>query len=955
MGPVQLVDGDQIVELAPTERLVLARLVAARGRSVSDDVLIDALWGAQPPATARKTLQGKVHRLRQAIGDGAIVRSNGGYRLGPTVDVDVDAVERLVAEGRRAVADASLDTAAELFQQAVTRFRGEALGELLDDPACAGLRGQLAELELTVEEERLVNELARGNQHSAVGELEALVGRDPTRERAWCLLVTALAGGGRQADALDAVARAKRALALELGIEPGPHLRELEQAVLNQDDLVMSAASNRGSRNEPRHTMGPRIGRLPRWDTRFYGRSDELRWLVDRASTARVVVLTGPGGIGKTRLAAAVAGQLVGQFADGVHFVELAGIVEDATDYEVAESVGVRREPNRSPLDSLIAWLGERKMLLVLDNCEEVAESVRRSVDVLTSCCPHLHVVVTSRWPLGARGEVRVPVRPLERAAALDLLIDRLDALPRSPESSSDGTALVGLCEQLDGVPLALELAAAQCRTMTPGELLVRLARRPDVLADRSGLFDDRHRDLDQLIASSWDQLSPVAQRVVARLTVIIGSFTLDAAEAIASDDDIDDVDVVGALQELEDGGVVLREHVDGVVRHRLLEPIRQHVARVSDETERAGAADRHAHWFTKLASDVKAATVGAGFGHWADLVERELANFRQAHRLRVDQGDANGAIAIVDGLAGIGAERCVMELADWCDVTVELVAGRSDEIELAALAAASRFWWLQNRVGEITEAAARMASVAGDPDHHLALEWSATIAMLDPSRWREAIERLEVALEQHSHATPTWWSAQVSVYLVLLGGRDGTAVAPITELLDSPVLSAKLTFARAVPFYLRGDFPVAVELAGEAVSLARAAGTTYELAGTLMGYGGWRARLGGATNADIFEPLAESLDLWERLRIPWGRVAVIEEIAQSVAIRGRHQQAFTLWGAVDASGIQAPSKIGRSHTDQHVAGIPTDVSDTWYCEGSAMTLDRAVAFARNALTAQLS
>jgi predicted ATPase/DNA-binding SARP family transcriptional activator len=955
LGPIQVVDGDRVVEIAPQERLVLARLVAARGRSVSDDVLVDALWGEQPPATARKTLQGKVHRLRQAIGNDAVVRSNGGYRLGPTVDVDIDDVERLVAEGRRAIADGLRDEAAEQFRRAESRFRGEALGELHDDPTSAGLRGQLAELELTVEEERLVNELARGNHRNVVGELEALVGRDPTRERAWCLLVTALAGVGRQADALDAVARAKRALALELGIEPGPQLRALQQAVLNQDELVLSVSSNRGTRHEPGHTMRPRIGQLPQWDTRFYGRSDELRWLVDRVSTARVVVLTGPGGIGKTRLAAAVAERLVGQFADGVHFVELAGIVEDATDYEIAESVGVRREPNRSPLDSLIAWLGEREMLLVLDNCEEIAEAVRRSVDVLASCCPHLHVVVTSRWPLGARGEVRVPVRPLERAAALDLLVDRLDALPRSPESRIDDTALAGLCEKLDGVPLALELAAAQCRTMTPGELLVRLARRPDVLADRSGLFDARHRDLDQLIASSWDQLSPVAQRVVARLTVVIGSFTLDAAEAIASDDDIDDVDVVDALQELEDAGVVLHEHVNGVVRHRLLEPIRQHVARASDETERDGAADRHAHWFTKLASDVKAATVGAGFSHWADLVERELANFRQAHRLRVDQGDADRAVAIVDGLAGIGAERCVMELADWCDVTVELVAGRSDEIELAALAAASQFWWLQNRVGEIAEAAARMASVAGDPDHHLALEWSATCAMLDPNRWREAIERLEVALEQHSPATPTWLSAQVSVYLVLLGGLDATAVAPITQLLDSPVLSEKLTFARAIPFYLRRNFPVAVELAGEAASLARAAGATKELAGTLMGYGGWRARLRDATNADIFEPLAESLELWERLRIPWGRVAVIEEIAQALAIRGQHQQAFTLWGAVDASGIQAPSKVGRSHTDQHVAGIPTGMSDAWYRQGSAMTLDRAVAFARNALTAQLS
>jgi DNA-binding SARP family transcriptional activator len=205
------VDGDHIVEIGPKERLVLARLVAARGRAVPDDVLVDVLWGDRPPATARKTVQGYVHRLRRAIGNRNVVRVDNGYLLSPTVDVDIDVVESAVADARRAAADGRLDEADELFHQARHRFRGDALGELGDDPTCAGLRRQLAELELMVEEERLLNELDRGNHRSVIGELETLVGRDQTRERAWCLLVTALAGCGRQADALNAVARARRA------------------------------------------------------------------------------------------------------------------------------------------------------------------------------------------------------------------------------------------------------------------------------------------------------------------------------------------------------------------------------------------------------------------------------------------------------------------------------------------------------------------------------------------------------------------------------------------------------------------------------------------------------------------------------------------------------------------------------------------------------------------------
>ncbi len=247
-----------------------------------------------------------------------------------------------------------------------------------DDPASAGLRRQLAELELRLEEERVVNELGRGNHNGVIGDLEVLVGKDPTREQTWCLLVAALAGSGRQADALDAVARARRALAVELGIEPGPHLRELERAILTQQEVSISGSPppvpHRGSSVSPKD-------RLPSWDTRFCGRRPTscCGWSIEFPRT-RVLVLTGPGGIGKTRLAASVAGQLTKSFADGVYFVGLAGIVADATDYAIAEGAGVRREPQRTPLESLIAWLGGRDVLLVLDNCEEVVEPVRRAL-----------------------------------------------------------------------------------------------------------------------------------------------------------------------------------------------------------------------------------------------------------------------------------------------------------------------------------------------------------------------------------------------------------------------------------------------------------------------------------------------------------------------------------------------------------------------------------------------
>ena len=190
-------------------------------------------------------------------------------------------------------------------------------------------------------------------------------------------------------------------------------------------------------------------------------------------------------------------------------------------------------------------------------------------------------------------------------------------------------------------------------------------------------------------------------------------------------------------------------------------------------------------------------------------------------------------------------------------------------------------------------------------------------------------------------------------MFLVLLGGRDETTVAPIARRLDSPVFSATLAFYRAVPYYMRDEDGIGAELAGEAVMLARAAGATFQLATALMGHGGWQARLHQFSDADVVGPLVESLDLWERLRIPWGRIGILEEIAQARAIRGHPDEAFVLWGAVDASGIQAPSKVGRQRrTASFVSDIPPEQSDAWCGRGTAMTLDQAVAYARRVLAA---
>ena len=695
---------------------------------------------------------------------------------------------------------------------------------------------------------------------------------------------------------------------------------------------------------------------LPEWATRFRGRAEELDRLTERLPHERVVVLTGPGGLGKTRLAAQIAQRLLEVFPDGVYFVGLAGIDADTVDNAIAEGLHVRREPQKSLLESVIGWMRDRQVLIVLDNCERVIPAARAAVEALAGQCPGVHFLATSRLPLGVPGELRMPLPPLDESAAIELFVDRLVVTTPAFEVQHHRGSLEELCQRLDGFPLALELAAARCRTLTPGELLLRLERRPQLLNDAAGLFEERHRDLDRLIAWSVEELSPTARCVLNRLTVVIGSFNLETGEAVASGDEPNDLDVVDALEELVDAGLIVERQGDGELRHRVLEPIRQHVADRLNAPEHAAAARRHGLWFTELARRVAAGSVGSRFGFWADLVERELANFRQAHRWAIEAPDIERAVGIVDGLAVVGLERGLMELADWCDATVAMAAGRDDHLEVAALAAAVGFWQMQNRISEIGAAVDRTGTITADPEHHLALRECAVRAELDPERWPEAIEQLQQALATYGTNSPTWQCAKVSLFIFWLGGSDESRVAPIAERLDSPVFSATFAFLRGVPRYMAGDDITAAEHAGQAVTLARAAGALVQLATALMGYGGWQARVPTATLDEVFSPQAESLDLWDRLRVPWGLLAVSEEIAQSLAIRGYHEEAFVLWGAVDNSGIQPPSKVGRRRrADPYLTQVAPDQVTAWQARGAGMTADETVAFARRTLAAILN
>lgn len=308
IGPLQVLDGlGRVVDLGPKERVALARLVVGDGHVVDDDAIVDALWST-PPTTARKTLQGYVHRLRRALGHDAVVREGRGYRL-QGVELDTDAAARLVEDAARSSRAGDAESAVTALRSARSLFRGRALPELDDDLTVVGFRRHVLELEHRVHEDLFEAQIALGDHGTVVGELERLVARDPTRERAWCLLATALACDGRQADALEAIARARRALAIELGIEPGPALREVERRVLDQE---FGARPTSGRVPDRRHPLPGALAAIGD-EVLLVGRAAELGHL-DRAFAdvvanrrLRVELLVGEAGIGKTRLAAEFA------------------------------------------------------------------------------------------------------------------------------------------------------------------------------------------------------------------------------------------------------------------------------------------------------------------------------------------------------------------------------------------------------------------------------------------------------------------------------------------------------------------------------------------------------------------------------------------------------------------------------------------------------------------------
>lgn len=545
-------DGEPVDIGSAKSQAVLAALALSPGTSVTVSRLVELVWADEPPQTAHKALQWHIAQLRKRLGSDAIVRVGAAYRL----DVAPDAVD--VARFQRHVRDGD-------FSAALTEWGGTPLAGL-DAPGLAAAVAGLTEQWLNAVEADL--ERRAGNDpRGVIGSLTELAERYPLRENVWALLMTALYRVDRQADALAAFRQARHHLVTELGVEPGPALRELESRILDQDTRLRERAAHEGY--VPR-----RVGPL-------FGRDEDLQAIADALARSAVVTLVGPGGIGKTQLALAAA-------ADHGQLIELAEITSPAdVPRAVADALGVAQRQGRTLTQSIVAAFRSRSALLVVDNCEHVIDGAAELIRAVVSGCPQVHVLATSRERLSLAAEQVLAVGPLDLHAGAELFNARATAADRTYDVAAHRDHVTEICRQLDGIPLAIELAAARTISHQPADLVARLNDRLRVTGSRrTGAA--RHRTLRAAIQWSYDLLTPAEQTLFQQLSVFSAPFDLSAAEAVADGAD-------GLISALVERSVITVDNGPFGRRFRLLEPMRQFAA----EHLRDGdvIAERHARW----------------------------------------------------------------------------------------------------------------------------------------------------------------------------------------------------------------------------------------------------------------------------------------------------------------------------------------------------------------------
>ncbi|MFF9126407.1 BTAD domain-containing putative transcriptional regulator [Streptomyces sp. NPDC014889] len=845
LGPLEVRTDDGLLVDVPGARLrgLLVALALRPGQVVPKTALIDWIWGEQPPADATNALQRLVSRLRKALPGAVVEGLTDGYRL-PVEPGAVDAVrfERLVMAGQSRTEDVSRRV--PLLREALELWRGAAMQDvgLQDSAAFDAAVVRLDGLRLTATEERVDAEVALGRGAEVVTELTDLVAAHPVRERLVAALMRALVAAGRDSEALLVYQRTRDALADALGADPSPELSALHLAVL---------------RGELGRREAGRKANLRAELTTFVGRDADVAAVRELIAGHRLTTVIGPGGSGKTRLATETARTLLGELPDGAWLVELAAIGADG---DVAQSalagLGLRDTllggaPNAGLTDRLIAAVREREALLVLDNCEHVIESAAVFAHRVLGECRRLRILATSREPLGITGEALWLAEPLalphrdagpdeiESSPAVRLLRDRAGAVRRDLAADSSTLATtVRVCRALDGMPLAIELAAARLRTMSIDQLANRLDDRFRLLTSGSRTALPRHRTLRAVVDWSWGLLTEAERMVLRRLSVFSGGASLEAAERVCAGDAVERDEVLDLLTALTEKSLLVTD--DGSApRYRMLGTIKEYAGHRLTE---AGESDRarHAHlaYFTELAETAEPHLRRSEQLDWLAGLEAEHDNIGAAMRGALAAGEAQAAMRLAAGagwywwLGGHKAEglelitaaaRTPGEVTDDVRAVVYglvvhfMSSGRGDAHQAAEwIHKAYRFGLRSTGSHPTLRFVAVLERMVRMPDALL----SAFEPLLDDEDpWVRALARLQLGktrsvLGQGGRDADAYLEAALAEFRAL-GERFGISFA-LTELADR--------------IAMRGDFATACEHFEQAIAVVTEVGATEDV-----------------------------------------------------------------------------------------------------------------------------